>query len=68
MTIAGKIGASIGCLFKSPKANGCGVFDVKKIDPFLGILDLAFSYPIEDMASWSVEASQPDDHGSIGGP
>ena len=50
------------------KTNGCGVFDVKKIDPFLGILDLAFSYPIEDMASWSVEASQPDDHGSIGGP
>ena len=67
MTIAGKIGASIGCLFKSLKTNGCGVFDVKKIDPFLGILDLAFSYPIEDIASWSVEASQPDDHGTIGG-
>ena len=68
MTIAGQIGASIGCPFKNMKTNGCSVFDVKKIDPFPGILDLAFSYPIEDIASWSVEASKSDDHGTIGGP
>jgi hypothetical protein len=48
--------------------NGCGIFDVKKVDPFLCILDLAFSYPIENIASWPVETSQPDDHGAIGGP
>ena len=68
MAIAGKIGASIRGLFKSLKANGCGILDVKKIDPFPGILDLAFSYPIVDIAPWSVEASKSDDHGTIGGP
>ena len=68
MAIAGKIGASIRCLFKSLKTNCCGIFDVKKVNPFSGILDLAFSYPIEDIAPWSVEASQSDYHGTIGGP
>jgi hypothetical protein len=57
MAIAGKIGASIRGLFKSLKTNGCGILDVKKIDPLPGILDLAFSYPIEDIPTWAVEAS-----------
>jgi hypothetical protein len=68
MAIAGKVGCSIGCPLKSLKTNGCSVFDVEEIDPFSSILDFSFSYPIQHIASWSVETGKPDDHGSIGGP